>query len=121
MGGIIFFQTRKLDELKSFYIDEVGCSIWLEQGDCQIYRFANMLFGFCQRDQAPPGGLVTFFYEQKEEVDRQYLKFKDIALAPPKENPKYHIYHFFAKDPEGRMVEFQHFNDPIDWDFNSHR
>jgi hypothetical protein len=74
--------------------------------------------GFCQRDQVPKGGLVTFFYPGRAQVDEQYEKFKSRAVAKPKLNPKYEIYHFFAHDPEGRMIEFQYFEGKIDWDFN---
>jgi hypothetical protein len=76
-----------------------------------------MLFGFCQRDEAEPGGLLTFFYDSREGVDRMYRRFKSTAVAAPKDNPKYKIYHFYARDPEGREIEFQHFLNPIDWDF----
>ena len=31
------------------------------------------------------------------------------AEHPPRENPDYRIYHFFARDPEGRSLEFQSF------------
>jgi len=119
MSGIVFFKTQKLEGLTDFYVNRVGCTLWLDQADCRIFRFGNLLFGFCQRDQAEPGGLITFFYERKEAVDRAYGKFESIALSPPKMNEKYRIYHFFARDPEGRMVEFQHFADPIDWDFDT--
>ena len=57
--------------------------------------------------------LVTFFYEEKSEVDRMYELLKDKAKDQPIENPKYRIYHFYASDPEGRPVEFQHFWDEM--------
>ena len=72
-----------------------------------------MLFGFCQRDRAEMEGLLTFFVESRMEVDDFYHRFRKTALSPPKENPEYRIYHFFARDPEGRMIEFQKFLDPV--------
>jgi len=111
LGGIIFFQTKIQTELYQFYANKVGCKLWLDQGGCQIYKFGNMLFGFCQRDKVDNLGMITFFYESKEEVDAMYQNFKDIALAEPKDNPLYRIYHFYAKDPEGRNIEFQYFWD----------
>jgi len=39
------------------------------------------------------------------------LPLKDIALFEPKDNPDYKIYHFFAKDTEGRSIDFQYFWD----------
>lgn len=108
-GGIIFIQTQKLDELNDFYINQVGCKLWLDQGGCKIFQFENMLFGFCQRDQVDNQGMITFYYPSQEEVNQMYRQLKDIALSEPKDNPNYKIYHFFAKDPEGRNIEFQYF------------
>ena len=108
-GGIVFFQTKILDQLSEFYIHKVGCELWLNQGGCKIFQFENMLFGFCQRDQVDDQGMITFFYSSHEEVNQMYRLLKDIAVSEPKDNPKYKIYHFFAKDPEGRNIEFQYF------------
>ena len=117
MYGIVFFKTQKLAELKDFYMKQVGCELWLEQGDCMILRSGNMLFGFCQRERADLQGMITFFYDSKERVDKAYKQFHSAALAPPKMNEKYRIYHFFARDPEDRMIEFQFFCDEINWNF----
>jgi hypothetical protein len=121
MCGIIFFKTQKLAELRNFYINKLGCELWMDQKDCLIFRSGNMLFGFCQRKELVTGGMVTFFYEEKESVDKAYEKFKSIATSSPKMNDKYQIYHFFARDPEGRNVEFQYFASKIDWDFNRYK
>jgi len=113
MNGIIFFKTNKLDILKDFYLNEIGCEIWLEQGDCMIFKFGNMLFGFCDREEVDKCGMITFFYKTQNEVDLIYKKFASIAEASQKMNPKYQIYHFFAKDPEGRTIEFQWFKNEM--------
>ena len=73
-----------------------------------------MLVGFCQRDSGELDGLITFDYETKEQVDNLYEKFKEIAAEPPSVNDKYQIYNFFAKDPEGRSIEFQSFLNRIE-------
>jgi hypothetical protein len=110
-GGIVFFQTKKQHELCTFYTEKIGCKLWLEQGGCQIFKFENMLFGFCQRDKVDDLGMITFFFSSKSEVDEMYHSLKDIAIEEPKDNPLYRIYHFYAKDPEGRNIEFQYFLD----------
>jgi len=117
MYGIVFFKTQVLAELRDFYTKQIGCELWLEQADCLVFRSGNMLFGFCQRDKSDSEGLLTFFYDRKERVDRAYEQFKASALSPPRMNEKYRIYHFFARDPEERMIEFQYFTDEIDWTF----
>ena len=108
-GGIVFFQTKILEALTKFYIKEVGCSLWLDQGGCKIFQFDNMLFGFCQRENVDDLGMITFYYPSQEEVDRMYEKMKNVALTHPADNSLYRIYHFYAKDPEGRNIEFQYF------------
>lgn len=109
MNGIVFFKTNQLARLKKFYIEMVGCSIWMDQGDCIIFSHGEFLFGFCQRDTIDTGGIITFFYNEKKQVDLFYEKFKEFADGKPRDNAKYPIYHFFSDDPEGRMLEFQYF------------
>jgi hypothetical protein len=113
MSGVVFYKTRTLKTLKDFYTTQLGCGIWLEQSDCIIFSHGNMLFGFCQRDEADLGGLTTFFYETRKEVDQFYGKFKETAESAPVMNDKYDIYHFFTRDPEGRRLEFQFFNHDV--------
>ncbi|MHA1616793.1 MAG: nitroreductase family protein [Candidatus Njordarchaeales archaeon] len=109
MAGIIFFRTKNLSEIKNFYLNKIGMSVWLEQKDCTILRHGNLLLGFCEREEADTSGIITFFYREKSLVDEMYKKLKEIAITEPKINEKYRIYHFFAKDPEGRTIEFQTF------------
>jgi catechol 2,3-dioxygenase-like lactoylglutathione lyase family enzyme len=116
-AGIVFFNTPRLEEIKEFYIDRIGCQLWIDQGTCAILKYGNLLIGFCSGENTDPEGVITFFYHSREEVDRQYQKFETIAIDTPKENKKYRIYHFYARDPDGRPIEFQHFLHPIDWDF----
>jgi len=113
MSGIVFFKTKMLDELVTFYTSRAGCEIWLEQADCILLLHGNMIFGLHQQDTADTGGLITFFYESKDDVDRMYDIFKETAASKPAANEKYRIYHFFARDPEGRMIEFQWFDHPV--------
>ncbi|MCF8309539.1 MAG: hypothetical protein K9I68_11075 [Bacteroidales bacterium] len=109
-GGIIFMRTQMPERLKDFYMKRVGADMWLDQGACQIYKFGNMLFGFCDSEPASMDGVLTFFYPSKKEVDNMYAKFEDRATTSAKKNEKFNIYHFYAEDPEGRSIEFQHFN-----------
>lgn len=50
----------------------------MDQGDCLILKFGNLLFSFCQRDKADLDALITFFYEHKSEVERAYKKIKKL-------------------------------------------
>ena len=108
-GGITFIRTTMIDSLKGFYLDEVGCELWLDQGGCAIFQHGNQLFGFCSAPEAELEGLLTFFYTNTKMVDYMYGKLIHLADSPPRKNPKYRIYHFYAYDPEGRRIEFQVF------------
>ncbi len=116
-SGIVFFNTTMLEEMKDFYTARIGCDLWLDQGTCAILKYGNLLFGFCQSQEADLDTLITFFYENKEDVDLLYKELQTSGQSAPKENTKYRIYHFYARDPEGRSIEFQSFLHPIEWDF----
>ena len=109
LSGVVFFKTVHLDEITRFYIDRVGAELWMDQVDCRIFRHGRFLFGFCRREESETCGILTFVYPDREGVDRMYRAFEREALDPPCDNPRYPIYNFFARDPEGRMIEFQVF------------
>ena len=108
-GGIVFLHTRDLDTVREFYAGRLGMEVWLEQADCLLLRHGNMILGFCSRDDAGFGGLLTFVYPHRRDVRAAYESLRDIADAEPEENGRYGIYQFFGTDPEGRKLEFQAF------------
>jgi hypothetical protein len=112
MSGITFFGTRALDEVVGFYVDRLGASVWLEQPDCTVLKYDNLLLGFCDREAAETAGTITFVVEGRAAVDERYDDLADVAREPPRENERYEIYQFFADDPEGRTVEVQTFLHP---------
>ena len=114
MSGIVFYKTKNLPQIVEFYLSNTGAEIWLDQGKCVIMKQGNMLFGFCQADQADRSSILTFFYPTAGSVNNLYRNLKSIAEEPPRINPQFRIYHFFAHDPEGRKIEFQAFLHPLD-------
>jgi hypothetical protein len=114
MTGVVFFNTLMLENLTEFYTQRVGAELWMDQGDCRIFRHGSFLFGFCQREEAETCGILTFVYRNREEVVRMYERFRTEALDAPRDNPRYPIYNFFARDPEGRMIEFQMFTGGVE-------
>jgi nitroreductase len=113
MSGIVFFQTRKLDELKHFYQNFVHCNLWLDQGKCAILQHGNFLVGFCASNNAEISGCITFFYPASTDVDKMYTIMKNSADGPPRTNDQFQIYQFFARDPENRILEFQYFQHQV--------
>jgi ADP-ribose pyrophosphatase YjhB (NUDIX family) len=57
--------------------------------------------------------MITFVYPDRESVDAIHRTLEDIAETEPRDNPDYRIYHFFARDPDGRAIEFQYFWDDL--------
>ncbi len=110
MSGIVFFATETLEETVGFYESTMGASRWLDQPDCTILQYDNMLFGFCDRESAETDGTITFVYGSRADVDVMYEKLSDRATGEPVENERYQIYQFFATDPEGRTIECQSFD-----------
>ncbi len=113
MDGIVFFKTEKLQRLRQFYEHDLKMDIWLEQADCIIFRNGNQLLGFCQRDQTDTEGMITLFGASRSWVDAMYERFEAMAVSPPQDNQKYKIYQCFIQDPDGRMIEFQHFSNVV--------
>jgi hypothetical protein len=113
VAGIVFLRTRDLGQVVAFFRERVGMTMWLEQPGIAILRHGNLLLGFNRQDEPDTQGVFTFFYETRAEVDDMHERLADVALGPPRENAKYRIYHFYARDPEGRSVEFQQFLHPV--------
>lgn len=109
MSGTVFYRTKELKNIVSFYTDKLGMKIWDDQGKCKILSNGNLILGFCESETSEKEAMFTFFYPEKEKVDEMYEKLKDISTVKPRKNPDFNIYQFFAKDPEGRNLEFQCF------------
>lgn len=114
MNGIVFFKTADLALIKEFYGKVLELPLWLDQGTCAIFKNGNMLLGFCQAERAETQGTITFFMPSRSDVQDKYEVLKSIANEPPQVNPKFSIYHFWAKDPEGRSLEFQAFEHALE-------
>lgn len=109
-GGIVWFRTAKLDEIIDFYTRVMGCTLWLDQNNCKVLQHGNLLLGFCSAEEPDLDALPCFFYREKSTVDQMYQKLSGTAEFSPRDNSRYQIYHFFARDPENRRIECQHFN-----------
>ena len=115
---VTFLRCRDLEAATAFYGDLLGLELVLDQGPCRIFRASGAAFlGVClagERDVAAEGTILTLV---TPEVDAWHERLAAEAVpleGSPKLNPTYNIYHFFARDPDGHLVEFQRFLDP-DW------
>jgi nitroreductase len=96
-----------------FYQKGIGMELWLRQPGCILLKHGNLLLGFCQDDEKDTSGMTSFFYREKKQVDEMYARFKSRATSEPKSERRADIYHFTAKDPEDRRIEFQTFLHPL--------
>lgn len=113
---ITFLYTRDLAATEHFYETLMGLPLIVHQGDCRIYHVTGDAYlGFCQRDEAPQQPKGILFTLVTEEVDAWYdhLHSRGVAFdKAPALNGTYGIYHCFARDPNGYLIEIQRFLDP---------
>jgi hypothetical protein len=137
-GGLIFIKTRDRRKLVDFYTGRCEMQIWLEQPNITILSHGNFLLGLHQTNNnknndktnnnddidcdeqdnttgiGTDGITYTFVYPSVSSVNAMYRKLSDIAVSSPINNEVYRIHQFFARDPEGRRLEFQAFLHPVD-------
>jgi catechol 2,3-dioxygenase-like lactoylglutathione lyase family enzyme len=113
---VTFLYTRDLAATAVFYEQTLSLPLVLDQGSCRIYRVSGDAFlGFCERAEAPqqPRGIIFTFVTTA--VDEWYAHVVARGLRPehePRLSPTYNVYHFFLRDPNGYLLEFQTFHDP---------
>jgi len=113
---ITFLAAGDLEETAAFYEGVLDLPLVLDQGTCRIYRTGRDAFlGFCGHlpTSAEPRPVIVTLVSQKVDDWYNYLLEKGAAVEKrPVLNPKYNIYHFFVRDPDGYRIEVQRFLDP---------
>ncbi|MFQ3610866.1 MAG: VOC family protein [Fimbriimonadales bacterium] len=113
---IVFLPSQNWEATRHFYGQILGLPCVLEQIDCCIYRVAGTGYlGFCQRSEVPQPTERVILTLVSDEVDtwHAHLKAHGVPITkPPTLNERYQIYHLFAQDPNGYLIEIQRFNDP---------
>ncbi len=113
MSGIVFYDTSNLAHMRGFYCGKLNLDLLLEQADCLVLQQGNLALGFCEREDVETSGIICFVCSSPEQVDEMYHKLAAEAEDRPQKNERYGLYHFFARDPEGRRLEFQYFMQPV--------
>lgn len=114
---ITFLHAGDLDATRLFYSQILELPLVREQATCLIFKVTGGAFlGFCEHiEQITPGRKVILTLVS-DDVDGWYdiLQSKGVeVMDAPKANPKYKIYHFFLKDPNGYWIEIQRFDEPL--------
>ena len=113
---ITWVYTEDLAGTCAFYADTLGLALAVDQGTSRIYRTApNAFLGVCRarpgRWVEPKGVVITFVTKDVDAWHARLLS-KRIDVEPPATSAVWGIYHFFARDPNGYIVEFQDFLNP---------
>jgi len=115
---ITFLYTQDMGATAPFYETVLGLELTLDQGGCRIYHISGQkaYLGICERSQARPAeGVIFTFVTQEVDAWHERITAQGIECEnAPKLNEEYGIYHFFVKDPNGYLLEFQRFLD-ADW------
>jgi len=115
-SGITFLRTKDLDETSQFYIDVLGFELALDQGICRIYKICpNCYLGFClsEGDTGSQEVIITLEIEDVEGLNKTLDNLGVEIEVEPRLNERYNIYQMFVRDPNGYLIEFQKFLDPI--------
>ncbi len=112
---VTFLYTSDLEKTARFYEQKIGLDLALDQGDCRIYRTSPSGFlGFCKNLKVETSLEGVIFTIVTEHVDSwyRYLSARGVTFEKvPEVNRKFNIYHCFFRDPNGYMIEIQHFLD----------
>lgn len=114
---IVFVPVADLAASAAFYETVLLFPLVVDQGRVRIYRAAGGAFlGICQSDgplAADDRLIITFV---ADDVDGWHTRLAAQGVptdGAPRENERYQIYHFFARDPDGYRVEIQRFLHPF--------
>lgn len=115
---ITFIYVADLERSTTFYRDRLGLELVLDQGGCRIFAVAGAAYlGICRRSDRPPAPGGTIVTLVVDDVDGWHERLSAAGVTfdhPPRRNDAYGIYHTFARDPDGYLVEIQRFDD-ADW------
>lgn len=113
---ITFLGTHDLEATSRFYAEVLGLPVALEQDDCRIFKICpNAFVGFCRHiavAQDPRSVILTLVSSEVDGWYERLIAHGATIEKSPRLNEKFQIYHLFAIDPNGYLVEIQEFKDP---------
>ena len=116
---ITFLYYKDLSKVCKFYEDILGLELKIDQGWAKIYRVSEGAFiGLVDETRGTlnwtpeKSALVTLVTSEVGEVDEWYEKLnqKGVKLrSEPRTYEDIGVRGFFLEDPEGYVIEIQHF------------
>lgn len=114
---ITFLPTADLAGTDAFYGGLLGLPLVRDQGVCRIYRAANGAYlGFCERAAPVPADhrvVLTLLVADVPAAHAALLARGAVPEGPPAHHPRYAATSCFVRDPNGYLVEFQRFDEPL--------
>jgi len=109
---VVFYPCLDIEKTSRFYEETIGLTCCQDQGSCRIFDTGYGYLGFCEYDDhvLATRTCISFNLKSVEAVNKKYIemKAKQIAgLTQPQKHPKFAVYSFFMKDPNGYTLEFQ--------------
>lgn len=116
-GQITFLPTADLTTTDAFYAGVLGLRLVRDQGICRIYATApGAYLGFCDRGDAVPSEhrvvLTLLVGDVKAAFDRAVANGAT-AVEAPAHSARFAALTGFVRDPNGYLVEFQRFDEPL--------
>ena len=114
---ITFLPSSDLARSRAFYEEVLGLEFVNDQGTCHIYRVTTGAFlGVCERESVSPtdGVIVTLVHDDVDGWCNQIIDAGGTIERGPDHSELFGIYHAFLRDPDGNLLEIQHFDDR-DW------
>ena len=116
-SSVIFLPVTDINKTYEFYANVLKLQVHQKQGsNLYIFDTGYGYWGFCQYDDGrkplsgPKGVCLSLNLDNNEEVLEKYNELCDKCevIKEPEKHPKFPVYSFFIKDPDGYMVEYQH-------------
>jgi catechol 2,3-dioxygenase-like lactoylglutathione lyase family enzyme len=115
LSAITFLKTRDLEQTTAFYTGVMGFALALDQGGCRIFTIRpGAHLGFCRTDGSTgsPEVILTLEVADVQAVTAALEAAGVPVEVQPRFNPQYNITQAFLRDPNGYLIEIQHFLDP---------
>jgi catechol 2,3-dioxygenase-like lactoylglutathione lyase family enzyme len=111
-SAITFLKTRDLEATTAWYTRVLGLQLTVDQGTCRIFSVCpGASIGFCLTEGAT-GSAEVIFTLVVEDVDAACARLEQAGAhieVRPRINPRFNIYQFFMRDPNGYLIEVQKF------------
>ncbi|MGI9644128.1 MAG: VOC family protein [Ilumatobacteraceae bacterium] len=111
---ITFVHVADLARSAEFYGSTLGLELARDQGACLIYRVTGDAYiGICDHRAPEPAGIILTLVADDVDGWADRLTAAGVEVEGPTASERFAIYHLFARDPDGHLVEIQRFDQSL--------